>query len=127
METITQFTIPGVAFALTLAFGFWLSRAGKPYNGLIFNGHKLIALASVIITVIEMIGIFRNHEPLAPILFVLLVLAALSVVALFVSGALMSANKLDYAWLRSIHRLGIVALVIVMAAMIYSLLGEGWL
>lgn len=127
METITQFTIPGVAFALTLAFGFWLSRAGKPYNGLIFNGHKLIALAAVIITVIQLIGIFRNNEPLAPILFVLLVLAALSVVALFVSGALMSANKLDYAWLRSIHRLGIVALVIVMAAMIYSLLGEGWL
>ena len=41
METLSKFTAPGVVFILTLIFGFWLSSTGKPYNGVLFNIHKL--------------------------------------------------------------------------------------
>jgi hypothetical protein len=30
MELTNRFIIPGILFLLTLAFGFWLSHAGKP-------------------------------------------------------------------------------------------------
>lgn len=43
---------------------------------------------------------------------VLLALAGLGVVALFASGALMSAGKFDHALLRTIHRIALTALVV---------------
>jgi hypothetical protein len=53
MDTITQFTTPGIIFLLTLVFGIWLSNSGKPYNGILFNIHKLIALGAVIATTMQ--------------------------------------------------------------------------
>ena len=92
MNIVAKFITPGVIFLLTLAFGYWLSRSGKPYNGLIFNIHKLIALAAVIVTAIQTINALKVIEA-QPILIVLLIMIGLCVVALFVTGALMSANK----------------------------------
>ena len=92
MGLAAKFVIPGVLFILTLVFGFWLSRSGKPYNGLIFNIHKLIALAAVIVTAIRAFNALKIVEA-QPILIVLLIVIGLCAVALFVTGALMSANK----------------------------------
>lgn len=98
---------------LTVAFGFWLRKKGKPYNGLLFNVHKLLALGNVIITTVVISRMAENmHMPIAMI--VLLVLAALSVIALFGTGALMSIEKLDYSLVRMIHRISIAVLVLVM-------------
>lgn len=88
------------------ALGFWLSNIGKPYNGLLFNIHKLIALGAVVLAVIQLTKIPNLLMPPS------LVLAALSVIALFVSGALMSAGKLDYALMLTIHRIGLATLII---------------
>ena len=44
---------PGMIFLLTLASGLWLSRAGKPLKTGIFTVHKLIALAAVVVTVLQ--------------------------------------------------------------------------
>ncbi len=53
MNTISNFITPGFLFLLTLGFGFWLNRSGKPYNSLLINLHKLIALGAVIVTTRE--------------------------------------------------------------------------
>lgn len=108
MAILSQFAIPVVLLALTLAFGFWLSHLGKPYNALLFNVHKLVALGAVILAVVQLTKIPNLLTPF-PLVAVGLALAAL---ALFVSGALMSAGKLDYALMRAIHRAGIGATVI---------------
>ena len=55
MGPAAKFVTPGVLFILTLVFGFWLSRSGKPYHTLIFNVHKLIALAAVVVTAIQIL------------------------------------------------------------------------
>jgi hypothetical protein len=110
MPTLSRFAIPAVVFLLTLAFGFWLSRAGRPYNGLLFNAHKLVALAAVVITVVQLIQMFRGAD-LPGLLIAVLVLAALCIAALFASGALMSAGKLGYARLHTIHRVALAALI----------------
>jgi hypothetical protein len=118
MDTITKFTAPGIAFLLTLTFGVWLSNSGKPYNGILFNVHKLIALGAVIVTVVQLAQTFKTANALAAII-ALLVMAAICVIALFASGALMSAGKLDYTLMLTIHRIAPVVVIITMALVVY--------
>lgn len=103
LNVLSRFIILGTAFILAVSFGLWLSRSGRPYNGLLFNVHKLSALAAMIITVAQLAGILKNTD-LPTLLSALLALAGLGAVALFVSGALMSAGRLDHALLHTIHR-----------------------
>jgi hypothetical protein len=123
METLSKFTLPGILFALTLAFGFWLSHAGKPYNGLLFNVHKLIALGAVVLAVLRLASLPRPFDSFA-LIAGLLVIATLCVIALFVSGALMSAGKLDYVVMLTIHRVAPGGLAICCALALYLLVGK---
>jgi len=120
LNILSRFVIAGIVFILTLVFGFWLSRSGRPYNGLLFNIHKLIALAAVIVTVVQLVGVLKGTD--LPVLSIaLLALAALCAVGLFVSGALMSAGKLDHALLHTIHSVALAALVIALPSAIFLL------
>ena len=104
MGLAVRFLTPGVLFLLTLGFGFWLSRTGKPYHGLIFNIHKLIALAAVVVTAIRTFNALKIGET-QPILIVPLIVIGLCAVALFVTGALMSANKATGRAALTIHKI----------------------
>ncbi|MBN2389788.1 MAG: hypothetical protein JXR84_03635 [Anaerolineae bacterium] len=119
---LSKFVLPIVAFILTLVFGFWVSQVGKPYNGLLFNIHKLIALGAVIATIVQFTKVLKNVDSLA-LIIVLLVVAALCVIALFASGALMSIGKVDYALMLAIHRIAPVVLVIAMVIIFIMLKG----
>lgn len=118
METLSIFLYPGILFILTLVFGFWLSRAGRPYNGILFNIHKLIALGAVVTAVIQFTKMPGTID-LLTLATGLLVVTGLCVVALFASGALMSAGKMDYALLLTLHRVMPVALVLAFAASLF--------
>ncbi len=112
---MSAFVVPGILFVLTLGLGFWLSRAGQPYNGLLFNGHKLIVLGGVVVTAVQLVRILRGADT-SVLWIAVLALAALCVLALFVSGGLMSAGRLDHALLHTIHRIALAALVILATA-----------
>lgn len=120
MEVLSILYLSGSLFLFTLIFGFWLSRIGKPYHGVLFNTHKLLALGAVIATVILVFRIFKSVDPFALVL-ILLGFAALCVLGLFASGALMSAEKLDHSLMRNIHRLTLLVLVPVLAWVMYLL------
>jgi hypothetical protein len=100
--------------------GFWLSRVGKPYNGVLFNIHKLLALGSVIAAGIQMAGILTSVDEQS-LLILLLIVAALCVIALFASGALMSMDKLEYRLALNIHRIAPVLLVLAVVYVVYLL------
>ena len=117
---ITKIFTPGIVFILTLLFGFWLSKLGRPYHGMLFNIHKLLALGVVVLTGIQLIKMLKGANSLA-LLVTLLIVAAACVIALFASGALMSLGKLDYALVLAVHRIAPVVLVIVMALAAYLL------
>lgn len=119
---LAKFLWPGITFILTLAFGFWVSHVGKPYNGLLFNVHKLIALGAVVATVIQLAKLLKGADSLA-LIIVLLVVAALCVIALFASGALMSMGKLDYALMLTVHRVAPVVLIVAMVIVMLMLKG----
>jgi hypothetical protein len=122
LDTLAKFTLPGFLFLLTLAFGFWLSNRGKPYNGILFNFHKLIALGTVVVVVINLSKTLTNANFQA-LIIALLIGVAICVIALFASGALMSAGKLDYTLMLIVHRVASIVLVIAMV-MFVCLLGS---
>ena len=103
---------------MTLAFGFWLSRAGKPYNGVLFNIHKLLALAAVIVAVFEIRKTLQG-DGAAPIYGVVIALTGVSIIALFATGALMSIGKLNYAVSLTIHKAAPILATMTLIAAIY--------
>jgi hypothetical protein len=120
METLSRLLNPTLCFLVTLVFGFWLSRNGRPYHGLLFNVHKLLALLTVVLAVLAVYQALKVVDAALAIL-VLLVIAAVSVIALFVSGALMSAGKGQYWVMKLIHNLSPFFLVIAMGYLVYLL------
>lgn len=120
MEDLAKLLIPGVLFLLILIFGFWLSKVGRPYNGLLFNAHKLIALGAVVVAAIQLTKtlLLANASGLV---IALLVVAAICILALFASGALLSADKLNYFVMRAIHNIAFGVMVLVLVVLIYQL------
>ena len=47
------FIYPLILFFISVCFGFWVSKLGKPYNGVLFNIHKLVALSGVVLTILK--------------------------------------------------------------------------
>jgi len=120
VDTLSKFYTPGVIFLLTVAFGLWVSYAGKPYNGILFNIHRLIALAGVIVTAMQVHKLLGTSEPHI-LLIVLIVVAALCVVALFASGAFLSIGNLNYRVMKLIHNIVPVIAILSMGLIIYIL------
>ncbi len=118
MDVLSNFLTLGIVFLLTLAFGFWLSRAGKPYNGVLFNIHKLLALAAVIVAVFEIRKMLQS-DGATPFYNVLIALTGVSIIALFATGALMSIGKLNYAVSLTIHKAAPILATMTLIAAIY--------
>jgi hypothetical protein len=113
VNTPSVFQLPILGFLLTLAFGFWLSKAGRPYNGLLFNIHKLIALGAMILTAVRMYQMLQLVQ-WQSLLVALIILAILSIVALFASGAAMSIGTVRHNAMKLVHNIAPVVLVISM-------------
>jgi len=119
MDTLSKFSLPIALFLLTLAFGFWLGNVGRPYNGILFNIHKLIALGTVILAVVQIFKTVGGFD--LPLTIIALVVAGLCIIALFASGAFLSIGNLDYALTLTIHRVALAALIIAAGTAIYLL------
>jgi hypothetical protein len=100
LKTMLFFDIALLAVAIVL--GIVLAATGKPYNAVIFNIHKLAALASIVFTVIICVNLLKNGSVSGIYLPVVLV-SSIVTVALFVTGALMSADNPAYNILKIGH------------------------
>jgi hypothetical protein len=114
----SKILLPGLLFLFTLGSGFWLSHSGKPLNIVIFTLHKLIALATVVFTVSLIYGLLKNVDPKIAVL-TLMVISGLLVIALFVTGALLSTGKPANNLILTIHRIAPYLVGIFTAVMIY--------
>ena len=122
MELASKFITPGILLLLTVLFGFWLRNSGRPYNGILFNFHKLIALGAVVLSAVQVYKILTDLESQA-LIMMLIIIAGLCVVALFATGAFMSIRKDANDIPRIIHNVALVLLVITMAGTFYFLAG----
>lgn len=117
---VTFLTPLAIGLLLTLGFGVWLGLRGQPYHGWLFNIHKLIALGIVVFT------IYQLYQLSLVLVFpaemtALLIIAALCVVVLFTTGALMSIGVVRYRLWRAIHIVAPILLVAALAGVAYWL------
>ena len=113
----------GLSFLLILLSGFWLSRSGKPYSGIILTIHKLISLAAVVllgITIrrISQAGALSTTELLAAIVTGLFFLGTM------VTGGLLSIGKAMPAIVLRLHQITPYLTVLSTAATMYLLRGK---
>jgi len=123
MLTFGNLLILVVGFLATVAFGFWLGITGRPYNGVLFNIHKLIALGTAIITSIRLYDVFENSE-MQILVVAVIVVAGLALVTLFASGAFLSIGNLRYEVMKFIHNAALVVMVLAMSITIFLLRGK---
>ena len=88
--TVRILSIMGL-FLIVFAFGFWLSRTGKPHSSALLNVHKLIALG---ILLYLGLSIRRMHlaNPLGVLEWTVFIVACLFFVAAIVTGGLVSVE-----------------------------------
>jgi len=104
MNYIKLMILPGSLFLIIIGFGLLVSKFGKPYNFLLFNIHKLIALGAVILTGIRVIKL-DPFVTLPSMAVVLIGLAVLGVIGMFATGAIMSIKDVVPRAALMVHRI----------------------
>jgi len=110
----------GLFFVLIFASGIWLSRSGKPLNGLILNIHKLIGLAFGVLIIITL---YRTNRAAAldAMEWVTIVITGLLFVGTVVFGGLLSTGKPVPAAIVRMHLVMSVLTVAASAVMLIAL------
>jgi len=107
MGEMTAWMVAAGLFVVSAGAGIWLSAAGKPYGALLFNLHKLAALALTVMIGITSQGWLRAG--LRPLHLTLLLFGWAALIGLFISGGLLGAGKLNQKVLVWLHRLLLMA------------------
>ena len=113
----------GLLFVVTFISGYWLSRSGKPFNGIVLTIHKLISLAAAVLlgTVIYRIN---QVAPLRTIELAAGVVTGSFFLDAVVSGGLVSIGRPMPAAILTMHRITPYLTVLSAAVTLYLLLGR---
>jgi uncharacterized membrane protein YGL010W len=107
-------------FVVIVLSGFWLSRSGKPYNGLVLAIHKLISLAAVVLLVTTMVQSNRAGALSAPAL-IAGVVTGLFFLSLIATGGLLSSELQTPAVVSKLHQVAPYLTMLSTAATLYVL------
>jgi hypothetical protein len=121
MEFIANFVPTGILFLIIIGFGIWNSRVGKPYNGLLFNIHKLIALGAVILTGLR-IWRMNPFGEFPSLVIILLAVDVVCVITTFATGAIMSIKDQESRIVLAIHQLAPVLIAISAVGILFLLI-----
>jgi hypothetical protein len=97
--------ITALLIALIFVSGYWLSRMGKPYSGLLLTVHKLIALGAGIYLGITVHKI-NQTDPLSLAQWTALAAMVLFFLVTVVTGGLASVEKTFPAIVARTHHIG---------------------
>jgi hypothetical protein len=117
---LTKIIISVILFIITIISGITLSKTGRPLNVIIFNFHKLIGLAGVVLTGIIIYNLCKNSD-ISFTLLSMIILSAIFIAALFVSGAFLSFDKPAEIAVLRIHNISMVLGIAGLAASVYIL------
>jgi hypothetical protein len=82
----------GLFFVFIFLSGYWLSRSGKPYNGVVFNVHKLIGLAMGVFLIVTVRQV-HQLTPLGSAEIAAIVVTVLFFAGIVISGGLVSVDN----------------------------------
>ena len=114
---LTPFYLPLLLFLITVGFGFWVSKSGAPYSPVLFNIHKLAALAGVVVVIVRI----RSGAVLGELsgwIMPIIVIVGVSVLVLFATGAVMSIKEEGSGLVLFFHRLGPVIISLCLAGLV---------
>lgn len=87
-----KIAVNAVLVVITIIAGLFMHKMGKPYNSVVFNIHKFATIGFVVYLTFLLFSYSKTHDiELFPSIFA--AIAAISVLALMVSGALLSLDK----------------------------------
>lgn len=113
----------GLFFLFIFLSGLWLSRSGKPLNGIILTIHKLISLAAVVFLVITIYQI--NHAAtLSAIGLIAGVVTGLFFLGTIIAGGLLSTGKPMPAAILTMHQITPFLTVLSTTVTLYLLLSR---
>jgi hypothetical protein len=121
----TQLSIVGAGLFYLFIFlsGIWLSRSGKPLNGIILTIHKLISLAAVVFLVITIYQINQAAQ-LSALELIAGVVTGLFFLGTIITGGLLSTGKPMPAAILTTHQTTPFLTVLSTAATLYLLLSR---
>jgi hypothetical protein len=122
MDTLSsQLIASGVLILLSILSGVWLHKKGRPLNTAIFTIHKLVALATIVLVIISAVHLYNNAEikPLSNT--VVIAFCGITYLALVVSGALLSFEKLSTTAIQGIHKVAPLLAMISSAGVVFLL------
>lgn len=111
--------INAILVVLTVLAGIFIHKTGKPYNKLIFSIHKFATIGFVVFSSIMLLNHAKVNE-LGMYTSTFVVLAFVSILALFISGAMLSLDKF-YDRMLLIHRASTFTFIIFFSVSIYSI------
>jgi hypothetical protein len=115
----SKFIIIGIAFLLMVITGVVLSRLGHPLNKTLFAFHKIFTLLFIGLLVWLALPVLQV-EPAGSNLLKAAIISGCLIVLAFISGALLSFEKVMPPFVTNIHR--VLSLLVVL-----STLTTGWL
>jgi hypothetical protein len=112
--------INAILVLTTILSGIWLSRLERPLNTPVFTIHKIIAILTIILTAIIIYQLRKNVD-LSNIDLILIIVTGLIFIIVFVTGGLLSFDKLENEVLQIVHKVTPLLLIISTGLTIYML------
>ena len=103
MKIEFRIVITAVLFLAMIISGVVLSKTGRPLNNLLFTIHKLVVIAAIIFMIYTVYLLQKNLE-LHSLELILIITTGLLLLITFVTGALLSFEKLVSEALQVIHK-----------------------
>jgi hypothetical protein len=103
--------VDAILLVVIIILGIVLALSGRQYNVAIFTVHKLAALGVAVITVILSYRLIKTAS-FSGLYIIVITAAVVSVIALFISGAFLSAGHGAYGALKAVHIISSVLMTI---------------
>jgi hypothetical protein len=116
-----RFAGAGLSFVLMFLSGIWLSRAGKPLNGVLFTIHKLVGLAAAVFLGATVYGL-HQAAALSGMQLVAVAVSGLLFLGTVVAGGVLGIGKEMPTAVLRLHQIGPVLAVLASATTLYFLL-----
>ncbi|MBN2677192.1 MAG: hypothetical protein JXR32_03895 [Anaerolineaceae bacterium] len=117
----SKFLIVGGCFIFILITGFLLSRAGKPFNGLLLTIHKLISVGAFVYLIITIINIHKQ-APLSLQEMIACLVCGVFFLTLIATGGILSAMKNAPEVVHTIHQIMPYLVILSTGITLYQLL-----
>lgn len=111
MNVPLRFLVATVLLILAVGTGISTSHHGKPYPVVLFFFHRLLSLALTLYTLLLVIGLLGMSR-VETWLALLLAVGGLAIVALFVSGVLISTDRISIEQASVIHAVAAVLMIV---------------